>query len=61
MLLDLINHWRDNIAADRSPLTTERVFSNKPPSAVDTCWDLSGNKNGAGHPMVNACPASSYG
>jgi Tannase-like family of unknown function (DUF6351) len=51
MLLDLINHWLDNMAASPSPLTMEKVVSNKPPSAADTCWDLSGNKNGAGHPV----------
>jgi uncharacterized tannase-like protein DUF6351 len=51
MLLDLINHWLDNMAAGPSPLTMEKVVSNKPPSAADTCWDLSGNKNGAGHPV----------
>jgi Tannase-like family of unknown function (DUF6351) len=51
MLLDLINHWLDNMAAGPSPLTMEKVVSNKPRSAADTCWDLSGNKNGAGHPV----------
>jgi hypothetical protein len=44
MSLDLINQWLDNMAADPSPLSTEKVVSNKPPGAADTCWDLSGNK-----------------
>jgi hypothetical protein len=44
MSLDLMNQWLDNIAADPSPLSTEKVVRNKPPGAADTCWDLSGNK-----------------
>jgi len=42
--LDLLNQWLDNIAADLSAPSTDKVVNNKPKDAVDTCWDLSGNK-----------------
>ena len=44
MSLDLINQWLDNLAADPSPLSAQKVVDNKPPGAADTCWDLHGNK-----------------
>jgi hypothetical protein len=44
MSIDLLNQWLDNIAADQSALSTDKVVNNKPKDAVDTCWDLSGNK-----------------
>jgi hypothetical protein len=44
MSLDLLNQWLDNIAADPSPLSADKVVNNKPNDAVDTCWDLGGNK-----------------
>jgi hypothetical protein len=42
--LDLLNKWLDNIVADPAPLSPDKVVRNKPADAVDTCWDLSGNK-----------------
>jgi hypothetical protein len=44
MSLDLLNRWLDNIVADPAPLSPDKVVSDKPADAVDTCWDLSGNK-----------------
>jgi hypothetical protein len=42
--IDLLNQWLDNIAADQSALSTDKVVNSKPKDAADTCWDLSGNK-----------------
>jgi hypothetical protein len=42
--LDLLNRWLDNIAADPAPLSPDKVVNDKPRDAVDTCWDLGGNK-----------------
>ena len=42
--LDLLNRWLDNIVADQTPLSADKVVNDKPFDAVDTCWDLSGNK-----------------
>jgi len=42
--LDTMNRWLDNMAADLAPLSTDKVVRNKPPEAVDTCWDPDGNK-----------------
>ena len=42
--LDLLNKWLDNIVADPALLSPDKVVRNKPADAVDTCWDLSGNK-----------------
>ena len=42
--LDLLNRWLDNIVADPAPLSPDEVVKDKPSDAVDTCWDLSGNK-----------------
>jgi hypothetical protein len=44
MSLDLLNRWLDNIAAHPEPLSPDKVIAYKPGDAVDTCWDLSGNK-----------------
>lgn len=45
MSIDLLNQWLDNMAADQSAPSTDKVFRNKPKDAVDTCWDLGGKKN----------------
>jgi hypothetical protein len=42
--VDLLNRWLDNIVADPAPLSPDTVINTKPADAVDTCWDLSGNK-----------------
>ncbi len=42
--IDVLNQWLDNMAADQSALSTDKVVRNKPKDAADTCWDLSGNK-----------------
>jgi Tannase-like family of unknown function (DUF6351) len=42
--LDLLNRWLDSIAGDQAPLSPDKVVNDKPKDAVDTCWDLSGNK-----------------
>jgi hypothetical protein len=42
--LDTMNQWLDNMAADPSPLSADKVVRNKPADAVDTCWDPDGNK-----------------
>lgn len=44
LALDTMNQWLDNIAADPSPLSTDKVVRNKPAAAVDSCWDADGNK-----------------
>jgi hypothetical protein len=44
MSLDLLNRWLNNIVADPAPLSPDKVVSDKPADAVDSCWDLSGNK-----------------
>jgi hypothetical protein len=44
MSLDLLNKWLDNIVADPAPLSPNKVVGNKPFDAMDTCWDLNGNK-----------------
>jgi hypothetical protein len=44
LALDTMNQWLDNMAADRSPLSPEKVVRNKPAEAVDACWDAEGNK-----------------
>jgi hypothetical protein len=42
--LDLLNRWLDKIATDPTPLSPDKVVNDKPADAVDTCWDLNGNK-----------------
>jgi hypothetical protein len=42
--LDLLSRWLDKIVADPAPLSPDKVVSDKPADAVDTCWDLGGNK-----------------
>jgi Tannase-like family of unknown function (DUF6351) len=42
--LDILNRWLDNIVADAAPLSPDKVVNDRPKDAVDTCWDLSGNK-----------------
>jgi hypothetical protein len=42
--LDLLNRWLDKIVADPAPLSPDKVVNDKPADAVDTCWDLGGNK-----------------
>jgi Tannase-like family of unknown function (DUF6351) len=42
--LDTMNKWLDNISADPSPLSTDKVVRHKPAEAVDACWDTEGNK-----------------
>ncbi|PYT09171.1 MAG: hypothetical protein DMF60_03120 [Acidobacteria bacterium] len=42
--VDTMNKWLDNIAADPSPLSTEKVVRNKAAEAVDAYWDVSGKK-----------------
>ncbi len=42
--LDTMNKWLDNIAADSSPLSTNKVVRNKPTEAADGCWDETGMK-----------------
>ena len=44
MSLDLLNRWLDNIVAHTEPLSPDKVIAYKPGDAVDTCWDLNGNK-----------------
>ena len=43
--VDTMNKWLDNIAADPSPLSTEKVVRHKPAEAVDAYWDATGKKN----------------
>src|SRR6185503_3577261 len=42
--LDTMTKWLDNIAADSSPLSTNKVVRNKPADAEDACWDETGKK-----------------
>ena len=42
--LDTMNEWLDNIAADPRPASMDKVVRNKPATAVDACFDASGNK-----------------
>jgi hypothetical protein len=42
--LDTMNQWLDNMAADPGALNTDKVVRNKPPGAVDACWDTAGRK-----------------
>ena len=42
--IDTMNKWLDRIAADRSPLSIEKIVRNKPAEATDACWDGQGNK-----------------
>jgi len=42
--LDLLNRWLDAIVNGSAPLSADKVVSKKPFDAVDTCWDLGGNK-----------------
>jgi len=42
--LDLLNTWLDNIAADPTPASTDKVVRNKPDGANDACWDKSGTR-----------------
>jgi uncharacterized tannase-like protein DUF6351 len=42
--LDLMNRWLDAIAADPGPPDLDKVARNKPPDAVDACFDAVGNK-----------------
>jgi hypothetical protein len=39
-----MTEWLDHMAADKSPLTTDKVVRNKPGSAVDACWDAAGKR-----------------
>ena len=39
-----MNQWLDNIAADLTPLSTEKVARAKPPEGVDAYWDAAGKK-----------------
>ena len=42
--LDTMNQWLDAIAADPTPLSTDKVVRHKPAAATDACWDASGRK-----------------
>jgi hypothetical protein len=42
--LDTMNRWLDAMAGDSSPVSADKVVRHKPADAVDTCWDLEGNK-----------------
>ncbi len=42
--LDAMNKWLDNMAADKSPLSTAKVVRHKPAEAADACWDPAGKK-----------------
>jgi hypothetical protein len=42
--VDTMNKWLDNIAADPSPFSIDKIVRNKPPEAVDSYWDASGKK-----------------
>lgn len=42
--LDAMTAWLDKMAADRSPLSPEKVVRNKPAEAVDAYWDATGKK-----------------
>ncbi len=42
--IDTMNRWLDQMAADRSPLSIEKIVRNKPAEATDACWDGQGNK-----------------
>jgi hypothetical protein len=42
--LDTMNKWLDDIAADPTPLSTDKVVRHKPAEAVDACWDANGKK-----------------
>jgi hypothetical protein len=42
--LDTMNEWLDNIAADPRPASMDKVVRNKPATAVDACFDATGNK-----------------
>ena len=42
--LDLLNRWLDKIVNDPAALSPDKVVYDKPADAVDTCWDLAGNK-----------------
>jgi hypothetical protein len=42
--LDTMTRWLDNIAADSSALSTEKIVRNKPAEAVDAYWDAAGKK-----------------
>jgi hypothetical protein len=42
--LDAMTRWLDNITADPSPLSADKVARHKPVEAVDACWDASGNR-----------------
>jgi hypothetical protein len=42
--LDTMNKWLDNLAADPSPLSTDKVVRHKPAEAVDAYWDGAGKK-----------------
>ncbi|MBK6795710.1 MAG: hypothetical protein IPG76_02660 [Acidobacteria bacterium] len=44
LALDTMNKWLDNIAADKSSLSTARVVRHKPAEAADACWDPAGKK-----------------
>lgn len=42
--LDTMTRWLDNMVADSSPLSTNKVVRNKPAEAVDAYWDADGKK-----------------
>lgn len=42
--LETMNAWLDNLAADSSPLSIDKVVKNKPTAAVDACWTADGEK-----------------
>ncbi|WP_445287281.1 DUF6351 family protein [Variovorax atrisoli] len=42
--LDLINKWLDNMAADTSAPSIDKVVRNKPAGANDACWDAAGKR-----------------
>ena len=42
--LDTMNVWLDNIAADPRPPSMDKVVRNKPATAVDACFDATGNE-----------------
>lgn len=42
--LDLINKWLDNMAADTSAPSIDKVVRNKPAGANDACWDATGKR-----------------
>lgn len=45
LVLDAMTKWLDNMAADPTPVSTDKVVKNKPAEAVDAYWDAAGVKH----------------